>query len=108
LDTNRALLDRLAAGERGGGANGRPDRHVTIIQPVLIGPDCVLENAVIGPYVSLSRGASVRDAVIRDSIVGERASVEGLVLERSIIGPDASVRGRPQALNVGDGSDLTC
>lgn len=103
LDTNRALLERR-----------RPeipeDVHgaaAAIVPPVYIGPDCTIEGAVIGPWVSLQRGAMVRDAVLRDSIVGERALVECAILERSILGPDARVRGRAHVVHVGDGSDVT-
>lgn len=104
LDTNRILLER-----------NRPeipeDVHgsaAAIVPPVYIGPDCTIESAVVGPHVSLLRGATIKDAVVRNSIVGEGARVEGAILERSILGPDARVGGSARALNLGDGSEVEC
>jgi glucose-1-phosphate thymidylyltransferase len=102
LETNRQLLDR-----RGGNTDrgNRWDR-AAIVEPVHLDDDCVIENAVVGPHVSLARGATIRDAVVRDSIIAERATVEGLVVERSIIGPDVRVRRRPAVLNLGEMSEI--
>lgn len=104
LDTNRALLERRPPPRVPADVHGAA---VVIVPPVHVGPDCTLENAVVGPWVSLQRGATVRDAVVRDSIVGEGAIIEGAVLERSIVGPAARVRGRPRTLDLGDGSEVT-
>jgi glucose-1-phosphate thymidylyltransferase len=102
LETNRQLLDRR------GGTPDRADRwrRAAIVPPVYLDEDCVIENAVVGPHVSLARGATIRDSVVRDSIIAERASVEGLVMERSIIGPDVRVRRRPAILNLGELSEI--
>lgn len=103
LDTNRALLDRWHSAPPAGKFD-----PATIVPPVYVGADCTIENAVVGPHVSLSRGATIRDAVIRDSIIGERATVEGFVLERSIIGPGVRAIAAPRRLNLGEESELTC
>lgn len=102
LDTNRALLDRRAV--RGAAEHER----AMIIDPVFIGADCTIENAVVGPYVTLLRGATVRDSVVRDSIIGERATIQGFVIERSIIGPGVRAVASPRALNLGEESEITC
>lgn len=102
LETNRQLLDRR------GGTSGREAgwKHAAIVPPVHLEEGCVIENAVVGPHVSLAKGATIRDAVVRDSIIAQGASVEGLVLERSIIGPEVRVRRRPAVLNLGDNSEM--
>ena len=102
LETNRQLLDRR------GGTPATPDRwsRAAVVPPVHLAEGCVIENAVVGPHVSLARGATIRDAVVRDSIIAEGATVEGLVLERSIIGPDVRVRRRPAVFNLGDNSEM--
>jgi glucose-1-phosphate thymidylyltransferase len=104
LDTNRALLDRRHSAPP---PAGKFDPAV-IVPPVYVGAECTIENAVVGPHVSLSRGATIRDAVVRDSIIGERAIVEGFVLERSIIGPGVRAIAAPRRLNLGEESELTC
>jgi glucose-1-phosphate thymidylyltransferase len=101
LDTNRALLDLRSASAPV--ASG--DRSV-VIPPVHMGTGCTIENAVVGPHVSLADGASIRDAVVRDSILGAGARVEGAVLEGSIVGPGAYVRGRARTVNLGENSEV--
>lgn len=102
LETNRQLLDRSGGTPVGADAW----RRAMIVPPVHLADGCVIENAVVGPHVSLARGATIRDAIVRDSIIAEGASVEGLILERSIIGPEVRVRRRPAILNLGDQSEI--
>ena len=52
------------------------------------------------------RGATVRDAVIRDSIIGNNATVESCLLDRSIIGDGAHVTGDYRSLNIADDSHV--
>lgn len=100
LDTNRALLDLRSAT-----TSAASDRSV-LIPPVHVGSGCTIENAVVGPHVSLADGATIRDAIVRDSILGEGARVEGAVLEGSIVGPGALVRGRARTVNLGENSEV--
>ncbi|MBW3660335.1 MAG: NTP transferase domain-containing protein [Gemmatimonadetes bacterium] len=104
LSTNRALLDRRAPAIP-------DDLHgaaAVLVPPVWIGPDCTVDNAVLGPHVTLMKGSTVRNAVVRDAILAERVRVEDAVLERSILGPDVVVEGRSLSLDLGDGSEITC
>ncbi len=100
LSTNRALL------ERSGGRIPAARPGTAIVPPVHVDEGCVIENAVVGPHVSMARGAVVRDAVVRDAILAENALVEGVVVEHAIVGPDARIRHRLATLNLGDGSEL--
>ena len=102
LDTNRALLGRRPPEIPG------PYEDARIVPPVAIGPDCTIERAVVGPFVTLGRNAVVHESVVRDSIIGEGASVRGCVLERSIVGPGASVEAPARIVNLGEGSNVTC
>ena len=101
LDTNRALLDL-----RPSGASSARAKRSLLVPPVHVGSDCTIENAVVGPHVSIADGATVRDAIVRDSILGEGARVEGAVLEGSIIGAGAVVRGRARTVNLGENSEV--
>lgn len=94
LETNRILL----------GPEGRihADGSVVVKDPVEIHPSARLRSCVVGPHVTVGAGASVKDAVIADSIVNEGAQVDGVVLRASLIGPYAEVQGRGASLNVGD------
>lgn len=98
LETNRALLDQLAAPVSREG--------VVVLPPVAVDPTADVTAAVIGPYVSIGPRAQVRQAVVRDSIVNEGADVRDILLERSVVGENAVVRGAYQRLNVGDSSEV--
>jgi glucose-1-phosphate thymidylyltransferase len=99
LDTNRVLLERS-------GGSGRTIEGSIIISPVSIDPSALIERSVVGPYVSIASGATVRDSVVRDSILSAGATVEMSLLTRSLIGEGAIVRGHYQRLNVGDSSEI--
>lgn len=96
LGTNRILLTN-------GGATGtRVHGDSVVIEPSAIDPTATIERSVIGPYASVSAGATVRDSVLRDAILDEGATVSACVIEHSLIGRRAAVTGRPATLNVGD------
>lgn len=99
LDTNRVLLGRS-------GGNGKQFKGSIILPPVSIDPTAVIERSVVGPYVSVAAGATIRDSVVKDSILSAGAIVEKSLLSRSLIGEGAVVRGHFQKLNVGDSSEI--
>jgi glucose-1-phosphate thymidylyltransferase len=94
LETNKELLDLEAEPVEIDG--------VVVLQPVAIHPDAQIVNSVVGPYVSVDRGARIRNSVVRNSILEEDSSVEDAVLEGSLIGKKCSVKGRARNLNIGD------
>jgi glucose-1-phosphate thymidylyltransferase len=102
LATNRALLELHVPDAPA----GRVERSV-LIPPVYVGAGCAIENAVVGPHVSLAERATIRDSVVRDSILAEGAHIEGAFLEGSIIGPEVRVRGRARTVNLGENSEVT-
>jgi glucose-1-phosphate thymidylyltransferase len=99
LDTNRVLL-----------ANGH-QKAIETIDSVIIPPVCIeagalIRHSIIGPYVSIAPQAVVEHSIIRDSIINEGASVHDALLQRSLIGEQAFVKGGYKRLNVGDSSDV--
>jgi len=99
LETNRFLLERSG--------NGVPEYPGTVVvPPVSIDPSAVIENSIVGPFVSIAAGSSVRNSIVRDSIVNTSAHVETSLLSESLIGEGAVVKGHYQKLNVGDSSEI--
>ncbi len=98
LETNEHVL-RTGRGRRPADAPG-----VTIHEPVHVAEGVTLEDAEIGPNVTLSRGASVKGSRLRNTIVGENASIEGSDLHDSLVGSEAVVRGMHGQLDLGDHS----
>ncbi len=98
LETNRALLDQLAAPVTREG--------VVVLPPVALDPTADVSAAVIGPHVSIGPRTQVRQAVVRNSILNEGAKVRDILLDSSVVGENAVVRGTYQRLNVGDSSEV--
>ena len=99
LSTNRAMLDQHSHSKRA--------PNTIVREPVFIADNADIEDAIIGPYASIGAGTRVRNAIIRDSIVGDNATVEGVILSESIIGNSANARGSFHNINIGDSSELT-
>jgi glucose-1-phosphate thymidylyltransferase len=66
---------------------GAKVRRSVLHGPVVIGPGCLIEDAEIGPDVSIERDCTVRGSSIRDAIVMEECLIEGVHrLTGSILG----------------------
>lgn len=98
LATNRALLQRAPS------AMGIPG--TVLIPPVYVAPDATVEQAIVGPHVSIGAGAVVRDCIVRDSIISAGAQVSDIVLEGSLIGTATEIKGHFKKFNVGDNSEV--
>lgn len=106
LLTNRDLLDlKIQDFAEYARLNERYPGSV-INMPVAIDESVRLENCIVGPYVSISAGTTLRSCIVRNSIIGENAEVADIVLEASIISDNAKVVGTHTRLNVGDSSEI--
>lgn len=81
-------------------------RNSIIIDPVYIGPGAIISDSVVGPHVSVEAGARIERSVISRSILFADASVRDAVLQDSLIGRNAEVMDAPRQLNIGDHSVL--
>jgi glucose-1-phosphate thymidylyltransferase len=77
-----------------------------IIDPVYIEDGVVLDNATVGPNVSISADAVIERSTVRDSIIGVAAIVQGSALHDSMVGDGAVLRNVRGAVNVGDQSEV--
>ncbi|HET6845409.1 MAG TPA: sugar phosphate nucleotidyltransferase [Anaerolineales bacterium] len=106
LETNRYLLAKGAQPQ--GGTPAKPG--VNLHPPVYIDPSADVEDSDIGPNVSLGAGCRVSGSRIEDSILDEGCTVRDASLKGSMIGARATVigAGREQilTLNVGDDSGV--
>jgi glucose-1-phosphate thymidylyltransferase len=105
LDTNRILLERGKANK----TKEEKTDSVTIIPPAFIHPTAQIEQAVIGPYVSIGPKCRIRAAVVTDSIIEEGTILERTALKRSLVGRNCRIEGQPNreeasSYNIGDNS----
>jgi glucose-1-phosphate thymidylyltransferase len=96
LHANRYLLDN------GHDNSSRVQaRGSVIVPPVNIAPNAVIEDAIVGPHVHVGEGATIRSAIVRNSIIDVRAVVQDVFLEGSLVGENAQIKGEPSRLNIG-------
>ncbi|MHB1317904.1 MAG: sugar phosphate nucleotidyltransferase, partial [Anaerolineae bacterium] len=100
LKTNRTLL---AHGHASASVQGT---NCVIIPPVYVAPTAILENAIIGPYVSIDENARIVSSIVRNAIIESGAVIENCALENSLIGRRALVRGRVDQINIGDSATV--
>jgi len=101
LETNRILLERMDSGVRAAEILGS-----VIVSPVVIDPSAHIENAVIGPYVSIGKNVHITNAILRNVIVNHESEVRDVMLTDSIVGDGAIVTGGFNRINVGDNSEV--
>ncbi|HMP99177.1 MAG TPA: sugar phosphate nucleotidyltransferase [Cyclobacteriaceae bacterium] len=77
-----------------------------IIEPVFLADDVLLENAVVGPHVSVGKKTKITDARISNSIIGEATQLSKVVIENSMLGNNVSFNGQSLDLSLGDYNTL--
>ncbi len=98
LETNQHVLSTTRGKLPVGG------RNVTVHEPVHVADGVELEDAEIGPNVTLSAGSVVRRSRLSHTIVGEKSTIEGSELSHSLVGSNVVLRGVKGKVDVGDHS----
>lgn len=102
LETNRYLLEN--GRDNSAEVGKRPG--VVVVPPVFVHPGAMVENSIIGPYVSIGAGCRVQSSIISDSVLEEEASATRVILEHSLVGRKASIERRSSMINAGDQSEV--
>ncbi len=77
-----------------------------ILEPVFIHPEAKVVNSVIGPNVTIDKGADVCNAILTDTIVGKGSEIKNMILSHSLIGDHSIAENQVRTINVGDFSEL--
>jgi len=101
IDTNRHLLETSRGRRPDGGENVKVNGAVHVAEGV------ELENVELGPNVTIGTGCTIRNAKLRDTIIGEQTTIEDSELHDSLIGDNVRVQGASGALSLGDFSSIT-
>ncbi|GAB5410665.1 MAG: sugar phosphate nucleotidyltransferase [Balneolaceae bacterium] len=78
----------------------------TIIPPVFIADDVIIENSTVGPRVSIERGTSIKNSTVEHSIIRESASLEHVQTSGSTIGANTSLKNVQGKIDIGDHSEV--
>ncbi len=99
LETNQTLLSK-------GYARRRDFPGVTIVDPVLIEDDVIIERSTIGPNVTLEAGTRVTDSTLSHTLVGTNGRISNSTLSHSMLGTDVTVDGFRGSATLGDHSEV--
>ncbi len=80
--------------------------NTTIIKPVFIGANVVIENSVIGPHVSIGKNSRINNSIIINSILQENLKLNKVNLENSMVGNFTEITAKAKNLSVGDYNTL--
>ncbi|OJW72278.1 MAG: nucleotidyltransferase [Candidatus Amoebophilus sp. 36-38] len=101
LHTNQRFLDFLQ-GKEDLIAPTAQIKHSTIVPPVYLGENVIIDHSVIGPYVSISNHTHITDSHVKNSIIQEHAQINQANIQNSMIGNYAYIQGSFQEMSVGD------
>jgi glucose-1-phosphate thymidylyltransferase len=101
LETNRHLLETERA--RRPAALGR---NVTIREPVYIEDGADIQDATVGPNVTIETGSVISGSRISDSIVGRDARIVNATVRECVIGDGQRIEGRELVGCVVDGGEV--
>lgn len=126
LEANRIILDGLQPENRGSVdglsqiagrvsiGEGSSIVNSTIRGPAIIGANCVIENAFVGPYTSINDGCTICSSEVEHSIILENCHIRniGSRLEDSLLGRNVTITkdsGKPKAyrMMLGDNSAVS-
>ena len=78
-----------------------------IIPPCYVGDGVILENSVVGPYVSIGEKSRIVDSRIKNSIIQKEATLRNAMLDDSMLGNFTIFEGSVQDLSLGDFNSIT-
>ena len=101
LETNLTMLEKGRARKPSAFGAG-----ATIVDPVYIEDDVVIENSTVGPNVSITAGSVIRGSTVKHSIVGANSSISDSDVHGSIIGDHVKVTRLRGVASLGDHSEI--
>ncbi|MCK5279741.1 MAG: nucleotidyltransferase, partial [Cyclobacteriaceae bacterium] len=73
-----------------------------LIEPVYLGDNVEIDNAVIGPYVSVGDNSKISESRIQNSIIQKDSSIKNANLANSMLGNFVTFEGKATDLSIGD------
>ncbi|MBP6458508.1 MAG: nucleotidyltransferase [Crocinitomicaceae bacterium] len=77
-----------------------------IIPPCYIGKNVTIENAIVGPHVSLGDGTKISNTIISNTIVQTNSKISNANIQNAMIGNFATYKGKPADISLGDYSTI--
>jgi len=94
IETNASLLQRHFGSQNATSV----EKSNVLVPPVFIHESSCIENSIIGPNVSIGENCSIRNSILKNSIVDDDSNINELVLINSLIGKGCSITGESKQL----------
>jgi len=78
-----------------------------VIPPCYIGENTILENAVVGPHVSLGADSKVMNARIENSLIQHKTNLKNVILNKAMIGSNTVLEEAAKDYSIGDYTTIT-
>jgi glucose-1-phosphate thymidylyltransferase len=107
IETNTRMLGFLKSdGEEQLIASTVKNNNSTIIEPCFIGENVVLNNATIGPNVSIGNDCKIEASTVKNSLIQSHTTIKNANLDDAMIGNHVSFDGNFTKISIGDYSVL--
>ncbi len=100
VQTHNRILSRTK--ENTNISNSAKITNSVINKPCYIGDDVIIENSVIGPFVSIGEKTNIQDSIIKNSIIQKNTEIKNLILTNSMIGNNTELEGKEIDVSIGD------
>ena len=98
VHTNQRILHHL-----GNKLSEKSEQNYSvIIEPCFIDEGAIINNSVIGPYVSIGKNTKIKNSVISNSIIQSNCDIKEAVFSNSMIGNYVNINKIKDDLNIGD------
>lgn len=78
----------------------------TALPPLFVHETAVIEAAVLGPYVSIGANVTIKNSLIRNSIIDTGATIENAIITDSLIGENSRIIGKLVTMFIGDNATI--
>ena len=102
VETNQQVLKNEQAKGRNTIATSVTQKNSVIIEPCFIGENVELKNAIVGPFASIGAGSKIVKSVVSNSIIQHNTEIRNAVIKDSMIGSNANYNGLARDLSLGD------
>lgn len=76
--------------------------NATVIEPCFIGENVLVNNSVIGPYVSIGEKTVIENSIVTNSIILTNCKIQNAVIDNSMLGNFANYFGKKNDLSISD------
>ncbi|MFW9903048.1 MAG: nucleotidyltransferase family protein [Candidatus Thorarchaeota archaeon] len=81
-------------------------KNTILIPPIAIQTNCDISDSIIGPYVSIDKGTTIKKSILSSSIIGSGSHINNTSIHDSLIGDEVNLFGKGHTCNIGDHSKV--